>query len=79
MRRSKNFGTRQRTYYEALGPTASQARTAEVRNRLKNDIFHKLLDCYINLRLLQKLEQDFLGQCILENADDDNAPDEEEE
>jgi hypothetical protein len=57
---------------------------------LKNDNVHKLLYCYINLRLLKKLEQgdkldtddvleDFLSQGILESASDFIVPEEEEE
>jgi hypothetical protein len=63
---------------------------SKVRNRLKNDSVQKLLYCYINLRLIKKLEQggkfdtanileDFLSQGILENAYDDALEEEEQE
>jgi hypothetical protein len=63
---------------------------SKVRNRLKNNTVQKLLYCYINLQLLKKLEQgdtfdtdnileDFLSQGILESADGDNEPEDEEE
>jgi hypothetical protein len=48
----------------------------KVRNRLKNKTVYKLLYCYVNLRLLQKINDDdtmtnFLEQAIFEHMGDD--------
>lgn len=50
----------------------------KVRNRLKNKTVYSLLYCYVNLRLLKKINEDdtmtsFLEQAILDHINDDEA------
>jgi hypothetical protein len=56
----------------------------KVRNRLKSKTVYKLLYCYVNLRLLGKIDEDdtmtnFLEQAILDNIELEEEDDEDED